>query len=365
MRRPGPIVVIGAGIAGIATAAALARRGREVIVLERERVAGAGSTGRNAAIFRLAVAEPVNVALALESRAIGDRLVPGGTVRSTGALYPCDELQRECILHASAHAGVRDARPGDVPALLRGAGPMLFSPDDGVIDVHALLQALLREAVRHGAVVQYATEVRALERSAGEVAGVLTGRGRIDADVVVDATGAFSPRLPGACESDVGIRPYRRHLFVLETPEAARFSAVLWDLARSYYVRPESGGLLASACDETFMHAADDVPVDAAVAELLSAKLTAAIPELAGATVRRCWAGLRPLTADHQFVVGPDPRIAGLFRVGGFGGHGMTAGAAAGEVAAALLCGEAHALAAELSPSRASLHDGRDQGENA
>lgn len=356
----GQVVVIGAGIAGVATAAALARRGRAVTLLERERLAGTGSTGRNAAIFRLAVAEPENVELALRARAIGERLLPGGAVHATGAHYRCrDEGERDAILRASARAGVREvARDA---ALGRGAGPLLFSPDDGVIDAHGLVQALLRDATSHGAVVRFGAGVDGLEREAGRVAGVRVGEERIAAEVVVDATGPWSPGLEGARESDVGIRPHRRHLFQLDVDAACIPAGVVWDLAAGYYLRPESGGVLASACDETAMIAsgpADLVPTDPDVVAVLYEKLSAVHPSLAAAHVRRCWAGLRPLTADHRFVLGPDPRIAGLFRVGGLGGHGMTAGAGAGELAAAILSGEATPLAAALAPSRASLRAG-------
>jgi D-arginine dehydrogenase len=355
----GQVVVIGAGIAGVATAAALAVRGRAVTLLERERLAGTGSTGLNAAIYRLAVAEPENVELALRARAIGARLVPGGTVRATGAYYRCrDEAERDAILRASAHAGVREvARDA---AIGPGRGPMLFSPEDGVIDAHALVQALLREANAHGAQLRFGVGVAALERTAGRVTAVRTDDGaHLEAEIVVDATGPWSPGL--APDSDVGIRPHRRHLFQLDLDEGAMprcAPAVMWDLDAGYYLRPESGGLLASACDETAMaaHAGDDVvPTDPDVAGVLFEKLSAAHPPLATARVRRSWAGLRPLTADHRFVVGPDPRIPGLFRAGGLGGHGMTAGAAAGEVAAALLCGETHAMATALDPGRGSL----------
>jgi D-arginine dehydrogenase len=374
----GRVVIIGGGIAGLSTAAALARRGREVLLLEREPLAGAGSTGRNAAIFRLAVAEPENVELALASKRIGARLVAGGTVAETGAYYVCsDAAERDAILRAASPAGVHEVARAAAPALLhRAEGPILCSPRDGVIDVHALVQALSHDATAHGARLRFGAHVERIDREAGRAVGVIVSAGasdaarageRIAADTIVDATGAWSPTLAGASESDVGIRPFRRHLFVLDlaardgsadapgAPGSPLVPTIVWNLAAGYYLRPESGGVLASACDETALVAGDVVPTDPEVAALLFEKLAAVSPALAEARVRRAWAGLRPLTADHRFVVGPDPRIEGLFRVGGFGGHGMTAGAAAGELAAALLCGERPAMAAALDPGRPGL----------
>ena len=48
-------IVIGAGIAGLSVASALARRGMVVTVVDREEGSARGSTGKSAGIYRLAV----------------------------------------------------------------------------------------------------------------------------------------------------------------------------------------------------------------------------------------------------------------------------------------------------------------------
>lgn len=348
-------VIIGGGIAGVATARALAVRGVEVTLLEREAHLGLHSSGLNAAIFRLAVAEPVNVALALRSREIGAELVPGGTVRSLGGLYPCDDdAERRAILDSASSAGVRDATPANTPVLLaHRTRPAVFSPEDGVIDIHALLHALASDAVRRGARIRLDTAVERVVTQGGRAVGVRLRDEELTADVVIDATGAWSPGLAGAPVFDQGIRPHRRHLFVIDSEHAPSFQGVVWDLTDGVYLRPESGGLLVSACDETSM-AAGPVPVDPELPGVLFDKLSRWAPALAEARVRRYWAGLRPLTPDHCFVVGEAPKLPGLVRVGGFGGHGMTAGPAAGEVAAAIVCGQWPRWARELAPARFS-----------
>src|SRR6185312_6185389 len=106
----GRIVVIGGGIAGLSVAYALSRRGRSVVLLERLSAFGAGSSSRSASIFRTAVPERINVALALKSRDIGERFAPG-YVQETGALYVCaDETEQRAILDTASDTGVRPAR---------------------------------------------------------------------------------------------------------------------------------------------------------------------------------------------------------------------------------------------------------------
>ncbi|HSW40528.1 MAG TPA: FAD-dependent oxidoreductase, partial [Acidobacteriota bacterium] len=55
----GRIIIIGAGMAGAATAYHLTRKGlRNIRLLEKEKIAGAQSTGRNAAILRTMIPDP-------------------------------------------------------------------------------------------------------------------------------------------------------------------------------------------------------------------------------------------------------------------------------------------------------------------
>src|SRR3954452_21692253 len=62
------VIVVGAGICGLATAYELGKRGREVVVLEAEGV-GAGQSAGLARIFRIAHRDPRLCELALEARA--------------------------------------------------------------------------------------------------------------------------------------------------------------------------------------------------------------------------------------------------------------------------------------------------------
>jgi glycine/D-amino acid oxidase-like deaminating enzyme len=349
----GRIVVIGGGIAGVSVAWALASRGRDVMLLEREPRLGQHSSGLNAGIFRLAVAEPVNVRLGLRSREIGEQLAPGGFVRTSGGIYPCaDDRERSAILEASRHAGVCVASPAALPAWLAVRDrPALFSPSDGDIDIHGLLRALALAAQRCGAQLLCNAAVTSLDFSAGTVTGVLQGEQRVAAETVIDCTGAWSPTLTPS-DGGAAIKPHRRHLFVIDKPAGFDSTDVVWDLTDGIYVKPVKDGLLVCPCDETPLAAGAEVPTDHAAQDLLREKLARWAPTLSTMPIRRWWAGLRPLTADHKFVVGPDPHLAGLFRVGGFGGHGMTGGPAAGEIAAALLSGEHPTFADELSPAR-------------
>ena len=200
------IIVVGAGIAGASVAAFLAERGEgSVLLLEREAQPAYHATGRSAAALvelnrhplwrrlitlgRSGPAPPAGVARRRAAGRSGGRGGAGG-----GAAWA--ELQQlEPTLRSEGIAtrliGADEAR-ALVPALDPGAveGALLL-PEDGHLDVHALLQGYLRRLARAGGEVRCDTEVREVLREHGRCVGVGTPGGPLRARWVVDAAGAW------------------------------------------------------------------------------------------------------------------------------------------------------------------------------
>jgi D-arginine dehydrogenase len=359
------IVIVGAGVAGATTAAALARAGMGPgLVLEREPIPGSHASGKNAGISCLVEFDPVVRRLAVEGvRRLQAMSVAGEPIlRPGGGLYlggPQDtDVLGECA-RALESLGMRAAMLG-APAA-RTAFPFLsgidfdvalHSADEGVIDIHALLLAYLDEARQGRFTVLTRTEVLDLRVEQGRVAGVVTSRGTIRADLVVDAGGAWAGRL-GRTRA-LPLQPLRRHLFVSASAGGVPAMApMVWHMGDRYYFRPEGQGLLLSPCDETVQE--PGVPqMDPGAVDLLATKLARSAQALGDLPIRSSWACLRTFAPDHRPAIGPDPDLPGLFHVAGLGGFGMGTSWAIGEVAAAMICGAAVPFIdpAAVSPAR-------------
>ncbi|MEE1556575.1 MAG: FAD-dependent oxidoreductase, partial [Alphaproteobacteria bacterium] len=82
----------------------------------------------------------------------------------------------------------------------------------------------------------------------------------------------------------------------------------------------------------------------------------------------RSWAGLRSFVEDKTPVVGFDPKLDGFFWLAGQGGYGIQTAPSMGRASAALAMGRSipddlkafGVAAADLSPARAALRDGKD-----
>lgn len=166
-------IVIGAGVVGLAAARALALRGREVIVLEREGAIGTGISSRNSEVIHAGMYYPTG---SLKARlcVAGNRMLReyaksrGVDFKMVGKLIVATDPEEEKILEtilgrarANGVSGLKAISGAEARAMepaLR-ATSALFSPDTGIIDSHALMLALQGDAERAGAVVVFQAPV--------------------------------------------------------------------------------------------------------------------------------------------------------------------------------------------------------------
>jgi L-2-hydroxyglutarate oxidase LhgO len=168
-------VVAGAGVVGLAVARALARSGREVVVLEREGLIGGHTSSRNSEVIHAGIYYARGSAKArlcvrgkhllyehCASRGVPHRrlgkIIVATADEQAGALDAIDAAARG--------NGVEDLQPLDRAGLarlepaLRGVAGLL-SPSTGIVDSHALMLSYLGEAEDHGAMVAFNARLRA------------------------------------------------------------------------------------------------------------------------------------------------------------------------------------------------------------
>ncbi|MFP6748596.1 MAG: FAD-binding oxidoreductase, partial [Alphaproteobacteria bacterium] len=183
--------------------------------------------------------------------------------------------------------------------------------------------------------------VESLERVGGAWL-VRAGGDEIAAGVVINAAGAWCDEIAGlAGANPVGLTPKRRTALLIEGPGDLPFAGwpMFIDADEEFYVRPESGALMASPADETPMEACDVQPDELDIAIAVDRLQKATTLEIR--RIIRGWAGLRSFVADKTPVVGFDPERAGFFWLAGQGGYGIQTAPSMGRVAAALATGNA------------------------
>jgi len=328
---PVDVIVLGAGVIGLATARALARRKLSVEVLTRD-LPGAGASAASAGMLEVHFPAPVPpnlAALCNPSRLMYDGLADE-LLGETGVDIELDRTGTLTLAPGPAELSSLRAQAAAIPgsrllernaewnaleplAALDFAGALLL-PDDHHVNPRKLCEALLLSCERMGIAVRRGITASRLAVSGGRVTGIETGSGRFLAGLTVVAAGAWAGAL-GGLPLPLPVRPVRGQILVLEP--RTRLRHVLH--GPSVYAVPRADGTILLGA--TIEEAGFDVRATAGGVSGLLAEGFRLSPALRDAVLREVRVGLRPGTPDDLPIIGETglPGLllaAGLFRKG-------------------------------------------------
>jgi glycine/D-amino acid oxidase-like deaminating enzyme len=358
--RTAEVVIIGGGVTGASIAFHLAAAGvRDILLLER-RFLASGGTGRSVGIVRQLYPTPETSQMVVRSLAVFQDFsdAVGGEAHyvDCGVLIGVSSAMRpklEETVERQRSFGVRAEvlEPSELARIeprINGEhlGAVLYEPQSGYGDPTAVTTGYAEAAKRRGVRIEQGVEVVGIRTAGDRVTGVETAAGeRIDAPVVVNAAGLWSPAVARLAGVALPIVVGRHPVFVVERDaQFGRPHLVYLDLAGGSYARPETGGLTltGSLTDDETQHPMEpellggDVGF-AEAAEVLE-RTGRAIPRLADARYRRGWAGAFDITPDWMPILDESP-LRGFWIATGMSGHGFKLSPAVGEMMAALITG--------------------------
>jgi D-arginine dehydrogenase len=352
------VVVIGAGIAGSTSAAAIAGD-RRVALIEAEEAAGYHSTGRSAALWVQNYGPPDVRRLTGLSRAFFEAPPAGFTETPLMSRRPVvflapDDQRAELERMLADGSGLRPIAISTVRAMAPALRPdyavaAAIEEDAFDMDVAALHQGFLRQLRSRGGVLAFRQRAGQIERRDGGW-DVHTIAGDVfRAPVVVNAAGAWGDEVAsGAGVTPLGLTPCRRTGAIIDPrPWRVEDWPLLNDVRHSWYVRTEARTrLMVSPADETPMHPHDVQPDEMDIAVAIDRMQRALDIEVR--RVERSWSGLRTFAPDRSLAIGWDRSAEGFFWCVGQGGYGIQTSPAAGRLVADLISGRDPGEAADI-----------------
>lgn len=370
MRSTADAVIVGGGCMGASVAFHLARRGvTNVVLVEREPMLGAGSTGRNAGGVRHQFSNEANIRLSLESIRTLERFADEvGTpidLHQDGYLFLLSapesvaafkrnvELQRSCGISVD-WLGASEAErlaPG-----LDGSGVLgaTFCQKDGIADPNGVTMGFAKAAQAKGVEIVRETEVTGIDVGSGRITGVKTSRGAIATPVVVNAAGPHARLVGRLAGVDVPVDPYRRHIFIAQdfTRAVPPNRIMVIDFETTFYFHREGGGVLFGMGDPKEPAGFDTTVRWDFLPQVIEVAM-GRLPALEDASISHAWAGLYEMSPDANPLIGPAPGLEGFYVINGFSGHGFQHSPAAGRILADLITGgDPHIDVTPFAPDR-------------
>ncbi len=372
--RSAEVVVVGAGVVGASVAYHLAAGGcGSVLVLEREREAGRGSTGRATGGFRAQFGSEINVRLSLLSREkllrFEEELGVDPGYRPYGYLFLADDdAQLDALREArevQETAGFEETRevgPAEIaeinPAVRTGglAGGV-YGPTDGFIRPPQILRGYVEGAERLGVEFGYGVACEDFELEGGRISAVRTRDGGVAAGAVVNAAGPWAGAVAREAGIDLPVRPLRRQVAITHPfdalPEEMPMTVFVED---GFHLRVRDSRVMLLLPDDPDVGDPFDQSVEESWVRAVVETARSRVPCLEEASVDRegCWAGLYEMSPDGHAVLGKAEGLENLYLANGSSGHGVMHAPALGQLLAEMILdGASRALDTHaLRPSR-------------
>jgi len=361
------IVVIGGGVGGASIAHHLSRRGETDVVLVERGELTSGSTFHSAGLVGQLRGSVTLTRMMMYSAALYRELAadpetdPGwvecGGIRLASSPERMEELERQVGWAQTFGLDLQRISADEAAGLfpLMSTERVLgatYLASDGYLDPSQLTYALMKQARSAGIRVCERTRVLGIETRESAVTRVVTDRGAIECETVVDAAGMYAAEVARLVGVRVPIIPMSHQYVVTKpfrsvAPGDARLPT-LRDPDLLVYYREDGAGLVMGGYERESRpfslgpDGLDAVPADfngrllpeewGRLEEIYENSVTR-VPAMADVEIRKIINGPEGFTPDNEFCLGPTD-VRGFWVAAGFCAHGIAGAGGMGQVMA-------------------------------
>lgn len=334
------IFIIGGGICGLGTGWYFARAGYSVTIFERGEIGRGASWAAGGMLPPEIETEPTEknlYRLSAESFALwpefASRLESESGkkihLRQNGSMMVARDnddverlkflfqLQKDYGLSPEWLSGY-DARKLQ-PHLSRNLAAAIHNPNDAHVDNRATIDALKIAFLKNGGIIREQSNVDEILVDNNRVRGLRVNRCDVDADIVINAAGAWSAEISGTPDNCIPpVRPVKGQMIALQSDAQNRLiDKLIW--SPDVYLIPQPGRLLIGASVEEMGFNAE---LTAGVQMDLLVEAYRILPGIYDLPILESWTGFRPTSRDDAPILGPT-QIDGLIMATGHHRNGI------------------------------------------
>ncbi len=338
MKSKADVVIIGGGINGCSLAYRLAKKGFNVVVVEKKYLSS-GATGACGAGIRQQWSTRENASLAIQSVKIFEQLSrelgqdiefrQGGYLIAIHDKKEMKQAEKNVAMQRSLGLKV-DILPAEkitdvVPILdvkgMRAIGAT-FCPTDGHANPFKTTFAYADAARKHGTEINTHTKVTNLKTTKKAIHTVMTNQGTIQTSVVVNAAGIDSKAIAEMVNVKLPLTPYRKEIMATERLESL-FEAMVISFKDGIYFSQQKEGQIVGGIPIPEEKGGYKTMPTFAFLQHMSQTLTRYAPVLKHVNLLRHWTGFYDVTPDARPILGNVKEIKGFIQCNGFSGHGF------------------------------------------
>ncbi len=354
MKNKAEVIVIGGGIIGCATAYYLARKGKDVIVIEGSEYIGNGGSSRNGGGVRQSGRDPRELPLVMygiknlwptlsEELGVDCEYHQDGNLRLGKTAAHLEILKK---LTKRAQEGGLEVRMIDGDEV-RAINPYLseevigasWCPTDGHANPLTTTLGFYKEARRLGVHFVSGEEVVSLKKTKGRARQVITEESIYEGDYIVLAAGYDSRRLAWTIGINVPMQQIKLEALVTEA-QPYMFDQMLGTAEADFYGHQTKHGSFVfggTSGQEGYSDYDEQCACSSLTSPCICRGIMKYFPSLAEAKIVRTWAGWIDQCVDGVPVLGTVEEVPGLIMACGFSGHGFGIAPAVGEQLAELI----------------------------
>ncbi len=355
MKQKYDVVIIGAGCIGTSIASHLGAMGcTDVLVLEKEKMVGLGSTAKCAGGVRAQFSTPVNIYMSHYSILEFEKLDKEYGIQfvQCGYLFvlKTDEQKARYLKNMEIQqkhgVAVTFITKDEIAQLaphygLDGVVGGTFGKKDGLIDPYMMVDADFKKSRKFNIEFETDTPCTGFRTSNGKITHVVTPKGEIGCGMAVNAAGPYAKEIGKMLDITIPIEPVRRMITTTgELDFVTDQFPMIVDVTTGMYMHKEGKGLLIGLANTDEKPGYDETIDNDFLDKMLMTALDV-MPYLENAEIKTkypgTWAGLYETTPDHHSILSFVPRIRNFIVAGGFSGHGLMHAPAAGQAIAELV----------------------------